>query len=79
MKAFIVYDENGTILRSGIAPEETIELQAGDGEFVMEGSANDRVDKIDRQSNRVTRKEPHEIAPDPEDAEFGRIPAEFRK
>lgn len=38
---FIVYDQEGVILRTGVCPPEMIDLQAGDAEFVMEGTAND--------------------------------------
>jgi len=44
MKPFVVYDATGKILRTGIAPD--ISIQALDGEFVIEGEAdliNDRV------------------------------------
>jgi hypothetical protein len=44
MKPFVVYDAAGKILRTGIAPD--ISIQPLDGEFVIEGEAdlmNDRV------------------------------------
>lgn len=44
MKPFVVYDATGKILRTGNAPD--ISIQALDGEFVIEGEAdlmNDRV------------------------------------
>ena len=40
MTQFIVYDDQGFILRSGNCADSDINLQAGDGELVMEGIAN---------------------------------------
>lgn len=37
MKSYIVYTENGQIVRCGDCQDETLELQAQDGELVMEG------------------------------------------
>lgn len=41
MKNYIVYDSAGEILRTGACPDEMVEMQAQDGEFVMEGRADD--------------------------------------
>lgn len=38
---FIVYNQEGVILRAGVCLPEMVDLQAGDGELVMEGTAND--------------------------------------
>lgn len=43
---FIVYNSDGDILRTGLAPESQVDLQAGDGEFVMRGMADDSKHKI---------------------------------
>lgn len=44
---FIVHDNEGRILRSGLCQKETIHLQAGDGESVMAGKADDTKQYID--------------------------------
>jgi len=41
MKNFIVYNSIGEILRTGICPDEMVDIQAQTGESVMEGIAND--------------------------------------
>jgi len=41
MKQYIVYNSIGKILRIGICPDDMMEIQAGQDEFVMEGVAND--------------------------------------
>ena len=38
---YIVYDDKGSICRTGSCKESDVSLQAGLGEFVMEGLAND--------------------------------------
>jgi len=40
MKRFIVYNQTGKILRTGMCPDDMIEMQANKDEFVMEGEAN---------------------------------------
>lgn len=46
MKRYIVYNDAGQILRTGGCPDKCFLLQAGDGEFVMEGSADDLTQKV---------------------------------
>ncbi len=46
MKNFIVYDSKGNILRAGSCQDGDILLQAGNGEFVMEGIADDATQMI---------------------------------
>lgn len=47
MKNYIVYNSNGDILRVGICSNDNdFSLQAGEGEFVLEGTANDATQKI---------------------------------
>ena len=41
MKNYIVYNADGDILRSGRCNDADFDLQAGDGEFVIEGIADD--------------------------------------
>jgi len=45
MKDFVVYAD-GKVLRSGSCQNDTFYLQAGDGEFVIEGKADDITQKI---------------------------------
>tara|TARA_B100001059_G_scaffold234785_1_gene278240 strand:+ start:1507 stop:1896 length:390 start_codon:yes stop_codon:yes gene_type:complete len=46
MKNFIVYDSEGNILRTGSCQDGDVSLQAGSGEFVMEGTADDAIQMI---------------------------------
>lgn len=46
MKNFIVYAESGKILRTGTCSAEAIEFQCSEGEFVIEGVANDATQQI---------------------------------
>ena len=46
MTSFIVYDTNGDILRTGTCVDSDLDLQAGDGEFVIEGKADDELHTI---------------------------------
>lgn len=44
MKSFVVHElETGRILRAGTCPDDMLELQAGPGEGVIEGSADDQL------------------------------------
>ncbi len=46
MKNYIVYNDVGKILRTGSCPESDFDLQASEGEFVLEGQANDSTQEI---------------------------------
>lgn len=46
MRKFVVYDKDGHILRTGICPEGSMDLQRSDGQFVMEGVANDATQHV---------------------------------
>jgi len=46
VKHFIVYDSDGIILRTGTCVDGDVSLQAGSGEFVMEGTADDATQMI---------------------------------
>ena len=47
MKNFIVYsNSNGEILRTGVCGDDDIELQVGEGESVIEGTANDATQMV---------------------------------
>jgi len=50
-----VYNMNGEILRTGGCPDELLARQAGEGEFVMEGTANDVTQKV--ENGKVVDKE----------------------
>jgi len=39
MKHFVVYSENGRIIRFGLCQDETFGLQAGEGEFILEAES----------------------------------------
>jgi hypothetical protein len=41
MKNYIIYDEDGNILRTGRCPANMLNLQVKLGEYIMEGVAND--------------------------------------
>jgi hypothetical protein len=57
---FIVYDATGQILRTGRCSREDLEAQAQLGEYILEGIANDLMQKI--VDGKVVNKTPEEIA-----------------
>jgi len=59
MKNYIVYDNKGEILRSGCCQDNVLLQQAQEGEFVIEGTANDIACKI--VDGKVVDKTPEEI------------------
>lgn len=59
MKNFIIYNSNNKILRTGTCTAHDFLLQAGKGEFVLEGTANDITQKI--SEGKVVNKTPEEI------------------
>ena len=58
-KKFIIYNAVGEILRTGGCSEKTFLGQAKDGEFIMEGTANDIIHKV--QGGQVVMKTLQEI------------------
>lgn len=62
MRRFIVHDKQGKILRTGVCPAQDFVHQAKEGEFVLEGTANDAIQKI--VNNKVVNKTPKEIERD---------------
>lgn len=64
---YIVYDENGNILRTGYCPDDHLKFQAGPGEFVMPGEASDAQHMI-RNGVVVDRPPQPVTAPEPEPA-----------
>ena len=47
MKNYIIYNQDGKIQRTGSCPENVFSLQAMNGDFVMEGKADDATQKIE--------------------------------
>lgn len=41
MKSFVVYNDQGLILRTGACQDDDLSVQAGEGESVLEGNADD--------------------------------------
>jgi len=62
MKNFIIYNEEGAILRTGTCQDSTFNRQAHEGEFVIEGMANDVTQKV--VGGKVVDKTPAEIEAD---------------
>lgn len=59
MKRFVIYNKAGKILRVGTCQNMDFELQAHENEFIMEGEANDALQKI--VDNKIVDKTPEEI------------------
>lgn len=53
MKQFIVFNDEGRILRVGSCDDPVFSYQARDGEFVLEGMANDILQYISRPDNVI--------------------------
>ncbi|HDZ39194.1 MAG TPA: hypothetical protein ENH62_13060 [Marinobacter sp.] len=62
MKSYIVHDVTGAIVKTGHCPAKLVKAQARDGEFVIEGIADDRTQKI--IGGKVVEKTPAEILAD---------------
>lgn len=80
MKSFIVYNMSERILRTGCCSDGDFLLQAGDGEFVKEGTANDITQKIENPGidGKVVDKTQEEIEadnPTPPEITFEKRPA----
>lgn len=64
MKNFIIYNSSGKILATGCCQDSDFKMQAKNGEFVMEGIANDITQKIvngkivDKTSEEIEHDEP---------------------
>ena len=54
MKSFIVYAQDGTILRTGSCPDAMFDLQKNADELIMEGVADDASDMI--QDGKIVQK-----------------------
>lgn len=72
MKKYIVYKKNtGKILRTGVCQNNSFDLQAQEGEAVMEGIANDVIQKVvfngfDEKDQPIN---PHIVDKSPEEIE----------
>jgi hypothetical protein len=53
---FIIYDANGQIIRVGSVPEQFFDIQANEGEFILEGQADPSTDMIDTVTQTVIKK-----------------------
>jgi hypothetical protein len=62
MMNYIVHNADGKILSTGSCSARDFGKQAGPGEFVMEGIADDRTQKI--VGDKIVSKTPEEIAED---------------
>jgi len=56
MKHFVVFNNEGRILRTGSCDNPVFNYQAMEGEFVLEGIANDMLQYISRPDNVITSK-----------------------
>ena len=87
MKRFIIYNLDKKMLRTGGCSDGDFLLQAKDGEFVMEGRANDVTQKVEFDgldekgqpvNPRVINKTPEEIeAEKPPEIPFEKLPAQI--
>lgn len=68
MKNYIIYNNNGKILRIGSCSDDCFNLKAQKDELIIEGSADDCTQKV--VNDKVVDKTPEEIAseqpPDPD-------------
>lgn len=55
MKNYVVYNSQGVILKTGYCPTDMLALQAGNGESVIEGQANEETDLVDVTTNTVLK------------------------
>jgi hypothetical protein len=60
MKNYIVYNSKGEILKTGICPDDMIDIQAKADEIVMEGQCNDIEEKV--VDGKIEKKTEEEIA-----------------
>lgn len=80
---YIVYDTStGQILRTGICDKDQLANQAGPGETAVEGSADDRLQKL--ENDRLRDKTPAELEaeqrpPCPEEDKRQVIPRKLRR
>jgi len=60
---YIIHDKTGKILRTVICHPTVAAVQVGEGEFIMEGTANDVIQKVvdDGELERIVNKTPEEI------------------
>jgi hypothetical protein len=46
VKNFVIYNSEGTILRTGSCPDSMFDMQCGDNESILEGAANDETQYV---------------------------------
>ena len=46
MKRFVIYNNEGKILRTGSCPDDMFDIQRGDNELIVEGTANDATQHV---------------------------------
>jgi hypothetical protein len=46
MKQFVIYNNEGKILRTGSCPDDMFDIQCGDNESIIEGTANDDMQHV---------------------------------
>lgn len=73
MKQYIVYDDDGVILSTGVCPDRDFNKQARTGQHVIEGVANDVLQKV--VDGKVVDKGPTEIPVNPPPTPFKNRPA----
>jgi len=56
MKYFVVFNDEGRILRTGSCPDPVFSFQARDGEFILEGKANDVLQYVSKLDNILVDK-----------------------
>ena len=62
MKMYVLHDVTGKILRTGVCSNKEFKKEANEGEFILEGIADDRFDKI--VDGEIVTKTPEEIEVD---------------
>jgi hypothetical protein len=56
VKNYIIHDVDGNILRTGSCPENMLELQVNENEFLLEGVANDLTQLVNVSTNELQVK-----------------------
>ena len=66
MSNYIIHGSDGKILRTGQCPETMVHIQAGPGESVLRGRANDMTDNVAGvgQFRWIRKKTPDEVVTD---------------
>lgn len=62
---YVIYNAQGEILRTGICPADEVQLQVGEGEFLVEADACCVKDSVDPQTGDIIPNGRGPIAPQP--------------